>query len=119
LPIGRFYYADGERTLYGDRNANRIPDYFRTDISMNIEGNHKVHQKTHNSWTIGVYNVTGRKTLFCVLHSENGIVNGYKLSIFGSAIPFITLISDFKYYIRIKWLIKDMNAEECDATKAK
>ncbi|WP_225975477.1 TonB-dependent receptor [Panacibacter ginsenosidivorans] len=90
LPIGRFYYANGERTLYADRNANRIPDYFRTDISMNIDGNHKVHQKTHNSWTIGVYNITGRKNPYSVYYiSENGLVNGYKLSIFGSAIPFI------------------------------
>lgn len=90
LPIGRFYYADGERTLYADRNANRIPDYFRTDFSMNIEGNHKIHQKTHNSWTIGVYNVTGRKNPYSVYYiSENGVVNGYKLSIFGTAIPYV------------------------------
>ncbi|MEP6845467.1 MAG: TonB-dependent receptor [Panacibacter sp.] len=90
LPIGRFYYADAERTLYADRNANRIPDYFRTDVSMNIEGNHKVHQKTHNSWTIGVYNLTGRKNPYSVYYvSENGLVNGYKLSIFGNAIPYI------------------------------
>lgn len=90
LPIGRFYYADAERTLYADRNGHRIPDYFRMDFSMNIEGNHKVHQKTHNSWTIGVYNITARKNPYSVYYvSENGIVNGYKLSIFGSAIPFI------------------------------
>jgi hypothetical protein len=61
LPIGRFYYAGSTRTLYADRNAYRIPDYFRTDFSMNIDGNHKVNQKIHNSWTVGVYNVTGRK----------------------------------------------------------
>ena len=90
LPIGRFYYSGSERTLYSDRNAYRIPDYFRTDFSMNIEGNHKVHQKTHNSFTIGVYNLTGNKNPYSVYYvSENGIVNGYKLSIFGSAIPYI------------------------------
>lgn len=90
LPIGRFYYEGSYRTLYADRNAYRIPDYFRTDFSMNIEGNHKVHQRFHNSWTIGVYNVTARKNPYSVYFvSENGIVNGYKLSIFGSAIPFI------------------------------
>lgn len=90
LPIGRFYYTNGERTLYAPRNAHRIPDYFRMDFSMNIEGNHKVHQKTHNSWTIGVYNLTGRKNAYSVYYvSENGIINGYKLSIFGSAIPYV------------------------------
>src|SRR5690606_36023520 len=90
LPIGRYYYAGAERVLYSDRNAYRIPDYFRTDFSMNIEGNHKVNQRTHNSWTIGVYNMLGRKNPYSVYFvTENGFVNGYKLSIFGSAIPFI------------------------------
>lgn len=90
LPIGRFYYAGSERTLYAGRNEYRIPDYFRTDFSMNIDGNHKIHQKTHNSWTIGVYNLTGRKNPYSVYYvSENGLVNGYKLSIFGSAIPYV------------------------------
>ena len=90
LPIGRFYYGGSQRALYSDRNAYRIPDYFRSDFSMNIDGNHKVKQLTHNSWTIGVYNITGRKNPYSVYYtSENGVVNGYKLSIFGSIIPFI------------------------------
>ena len=91
LPIGRYYYSNAYRTLYGDRNGHRIPDYFRMDFSMNIEGNHKVKQKTHNSWTIGVYNFTGRKNPYSVYYvSQDGVINGYKLSIFGSAIPFLT-----------------------------
>jgi hypothetical protein len=90
LPIGVFSYAGSLRTLYADRNTYRIPDYFRTDFSMNIEGNHKVHQKTHNSWTIGIYNLTGRHNPYSVYYvSQNGVVNGYQLSIFGSAIPYV------------------------------
>ncbi len=91
LPISRYYYAGSFRTLYDKRNMHRIPDYFRMDFSMNIDGNHKVNQKFHNSWTIGVYNLTGRKNPFSVYYvSEGGSINGYKLSIFGSAIPFVT-----------------------------
>ncbi|MBZ5859353.1 TonB-dependent receptor [Flavihumibacter profundi] len=90
LPMGVFYFGGSYRTLYADRNAYRIPDYFRTDFSMNIEGNHKLYQKTHNSWTIGVYNLTGRKNAYSVYYvSENGNINGYKLSIFGNAIPYV------------------------------
>jgi hypothetical protein len=90
LPIAGYYYGGSERVLYSDRNAYRIPDYFRTDLSMNIDGNYKIQQKTHNSWTIGVYNLTGRRNPFSVYFvSQNGVVNGYKLSIFGSVIPFI------------------------------
>ncbi len=90
LPTGVFYYYNSFRTLYSDRNAYRIPDYYRTDFSVNIDGNHKVHQKFHNSWTIGVYNVFGRHNPYSVYYvSQNGSLNGYQLSIFGSAIPFI------------------------------
>jgi len=90
LPVGRYYYAGSQRVSYSDRNSYRIPDYFRTDFSMNIDGNYKVKQKTHNSWTIGIYNLTGRKNPFSVYYvSENGRVNGYRLSIFGNMIPFI------------------------------
>lgn len=89
-PIGRFYYAGSERVLYSDRNKYRIPDYYRADFSMNIDGNHKVNQKTHNSWTIGFYNLLGRKNPYSVYFvSESGRVHGYKLSVFGSIIPFI------------------------------
>ena len=97
LPIGVFSYGGSFRTLYADRNAYRIPDYFRTDFSMNIEGNHKINQLTHNSWSIGVYNLTGQKNPYSVYYvSENGAVNGYKLSIFGAAIPYINLNIRFK-----------------------
>lgn len=90
LPVGRFTYAGSQRLMYSERNTYRIPDYFRMDFSMNIYGNHKVHQKTHNSWTVGVYNLTGRRNAFSVYYvSENGQIKGYKLSIFGSAIPFV------------------------------
>lgn len=90
LPVGVYYYGGSYRTLYADRNAYRIPDYFRADFSMNIEGNHKIHQKTHNSWTIGVYNITGRKNPYSVYYvSEGGTINGYKLSIFGNPIPYV------------------------------
>jgi len=90
LPIGRYSYGGSERALYSDRNEYRVPDYFRTDFSMNIQGNHKVKQKTHNSWTIGIYNITARKNAYSVYFvSENGAINGYKLAIFGGAIPFV------------------------------
>jgi len=90
LPFGMYYYAGGQRVLYSDRNQYRIPDNFRIDLSMNIEGNAKVNQRTHNSWTIGVYNLTGRKNPYSVYFiSENGVIKGYKLSIFGSIIPFV------------------------------
>jgi hypothetical protein len=90
LPIAKYQYAGSERVFYSDRNAYRIPDYFRSDFSLNIEGNHKIHQKTHNSWTIGVYNLTGRQNAYSTFFTEqSGVISGYKLSIFASPIPFV------------------------------
>ncbi|MDP4283775.1 MAG: carboxypeptidase-like regulatory domain-containing protein [Bacteroidota bacterium] len=91
IPVSVFDYGGSARLLYSNRNEYRIPDYFRTDFSLNIEGNFKVKQSTHNSWTIGVYNWTGRKNAYSVYYiSQNTTIKGYKLSIFGTAIPFVT-----------------------------
>ncbi len=91
LPTGVFDYGGSARLAYSDRNEYRIPDYFRSDFSVNMLGNHKVKQETHNTWTFGVYNWFGRKNAYSVYYiSQNSTVKGYKLSIFGSAIPFIT-----------------------------
>ena len=91
LPTARYYYAGSERVYYSERNAYRIPDFFRMDISFNIEGNHKVRKLAHSSWTVGVYNVTGRRNPFSVYYtSEGGQLNGYRLSVFGHQIPFVT-----------------------------
>jgi outer membrane receptor protein involved in Fe transport len=90
LPGAKYEYGGSERVYYSDRNAYRIPDYFRSDFSMNIEGNHKVHQWFHSSWTIGVYNLTGRANAYSTFFTEQGgMINGYKLSIFAVPIPFV------------------------------
>lgn len=91
LPIGVFYSNGAERLVYSERNAYRIPDYFRSDISVNLDGNHKVKQTFHNSWSVGLYNLTARKNVYSAFFvSENGAVKGYQLSIFGTIIPFIS-----------------------------
>ena len=90
VPVGKYYYAGSLRASYSGRNEFRAPDYFRTDFSLNIEGNHKIHQLTHSSWTIGIYNVTGRDNAYSTYFvSEKGVIKGYQLSIFGNAIPFV------------------------------
>jgi len=95
-PVARYYYNGSWRIHYSDRNQFRIPDYYRVDVSFNIEGNHKIKKLAHSSWTLAVYNLTGRKNVYSIYFlSENGNVNGYKLSIFGQAIPTITY--NFKF----------------------
>jgi hypothetical protein len=91
LPLAKYELDGSGRLQYSDRNAFRIPDYFRSDISINLEGNHKVKKLAHSSWTFAVYNLTGRRNAYSIFFkSEEGRINGYKLSVFGQAIPTIT-----------------------------
>ena len=91
LPIARYEVDGTPRIFYSDRNQYRVPDYFRTDISINIEGNHKIRKLAHSSWTFAVYNLFGRANPYSVYFvSENGTIAGYKLSIFARPIPTIT-----------------------------
>ncbi|MPR34981.1 TonB-dependent receptor [Salmonirosea aquatica] len=90
-PIGKYTIEGAQRIYYAARNQYRIPDYYRVDMSMNIEGNHKIKKLAHSSWTVAVYNLLGRKNPSSVyFQTRGGVVNGYKLSIFGQPIPTIT-----------------------------
>lgn len=91
LPVSKYVLDGSPRLLYSERNQYRIPDYYRTDFAMNIEGNHKVKKLAHSSWTIAVYNLLGRRNAYSVyFKSEGGRINGYQLSIFGQPIPSVT-----------------------------
>ncbi len=90
-PVAKYNFGGTERLHYSERNQFRIPDYFRLDLSISLEGNHKVKKLNHSSWTFAIYNVTGRDNAYSIYFvSENGKVKGYKLSIFAEAIPTIT-----------------------------
>ncbi len=90
------YYLNGQPIVnYSERNEYRIPDYFRVDFSMNIEGNLKARKLAHSYWMINVYNLTGRKNAYSVyFQSEEGLINGYKMSVFGT--PIVTVSWNFK-----------------------
>ena len=91
LPIAKFEYGGAERVYFSDRNSFRVPDYFRMDFSINLEGNHKVKKLAHASWSFGVYNVLGRDNAYSIYYvPEGGKLQGYQLAIFAQPIPFIT-----------------------------
>ena len=92
LPLSKFSLEGTNRLVYSDRNGYRVPDYFRTDISINFDGNHKLKKLAHSSWTFAVYNLTGRRNAYSVFFKseDSGKINGYKLSVLGQAIPTLT-----------------------------
>ncbi|WOD43025.1 TonB-dependent receptor [Hwangdonia lutea] len=90
-PVGTYTYLDKEYALYSNRNEFRIPDYFRLDLGLNIEGNHKIKKLAHSFWNISIYNVLGRNNPYSVFFvTENGQIKAYKSSIFSIPVPTIT-----------------------------
>jgi hypothetical protein len=95
-PISVFEINRKKYILYSDRNAYRIPDYFRIDLSLNIEGNLRARKLAHSYWMLNVYNLTGRRNAYSVFFNAEGTnIKGYKLSIFGQ--PIVTLSWNFKF----------------------
>jgi hypothetical protein len=91
LPLAKYYIDNAYRVYYSDRNAYRVPDYYRVDFAINIEGNHRSKKLAHSSWTVSIYNVTGRRNPYSVyFQSTGGQIKGYQLSIFGQPIPTVT-----------------------------
>ena len=92
VPIGSYTYFNTWRLAYSDRNSHRIPDYFRTDIAFNIDPGHYLLAWAHATFTIGVYNVTGRKNPYSVFFTTYyGRVAGHMLSVFATQIPYVNL----------------------------
>ena len=90
-PVAKYQLGDQVFLQYSEYNQYRIPDYFRTDLSVTVNGNLKKNQMTHSSLTFSLYNVTGRKNAYSVyFKSEGGKFDAYQLSIFGAVIPTIT-----------------------------
>ena len=94
LPAGKYFNSYSQRYMpyYTDRNKYRIPDYMRLDLAFNIEPTHRLTSFLHTSFSIGVYNVLARKNAYNIYYvTEGNEIKGYKLSVFGTAIPYVSL----------------------------
>ena len=94
VPAGKYYDSHNQKYMpyYTDRNTYRIPDYIRLDLAFNIEPTHKLTTFLHTSFSIGVYNALARKNAYNIYYvNEGNEIKGYKLSVFGTAIPYVSL----------------------------
>jgi len=95
-PVSSYYLRGQEMVSYSQRNTYRLPDYFRIDLSFNLEGNLKANKNIHSYWMVNIYNLTGRKNAYSVyFRSEEGKLNSYRMAIFGTAI--VSLSWNFKF----------------------
>jgi hypothetical protein len=90
------YYMDGVAYMdYYSRNQSRVPDYFRIDLSLSLEGNLKSEKNFHSSWNINVYNLLGRNNPQSLFFEPNEyFIKGYSFSVIGS--PIITVTWNIK-----------------------
>lgn len=94
VPAGQHYDSYHKRYMpyYTDRNNYRIPDYMRLDLAFNIEPTHKLTSFLHTSFSFGVYNALARKNAYNIYYVTEGTdIQGYKLSVFGTAIPYVSI----------------------------
>ncbi|MCC5921754.1 MAG: TonB-dependent receptor [Cyclobacteriaceae bacterium] len=76
FPQGR-YRTSGQSVPYfdpGGRNANRMPDFHRMDVSVTYTPNKKKERRWESSYTFSVYNVYGRRNPFAITFED--VVNG-------------------------------------------
>ncbi|MDP4222195.1 MAG: TonB-dependent receptor [Bacteroidota bacterium] len=95
-PVATYYMGDVLLVHYSERNKYRLPDYMRLDISLTLSGNLKSHKIANPHWIFSVYNLLGRQNVYSIyFKNENNTVTGYKLSVFGKAIPSVSFNFDF------------------------
>ena len=96
FPVATYIMYNDILVHYSDRNKYRIPDYSRLDLSFKVSGNLRSHKIARPNWTFSVYNVFGRQNVYSIYFKKDGdILKGYKLSVFGQAIPTVTFNFDF------------------------
>lgn len=92
VPVSMYWFNGRQYVFFSERNKYRVPDFFRIDLSFNIEPRHRLTSFLHYYINFGVYNVTGRRNPFSVFFSDrSGRIQGYALTIFGAPIPYVSL----------------------------
>jgi len=90
FPSSLYYINEIVYIDYYAKNQVRVPDYFRVDASLSIEGNLKAQKRFHSTWSINVYNALGRnnpQSLF--FEPQENYLKGFSFSVIG--VPVFTV----------------------------
>jgi len=91
FPVAFFDYRNAAHVYYSNRNAYRIPDYMRVDLSATMNGNLRERKLNHSSLTATIYNLLGRRNAYSIFFkTEEGEVKGYKMTIFARPVFMLT-----------------------------
>ncbi len=98
FPTGRAEIGGRIVPIYSDRNAYRMPDYHRLDLSLTLKGKQKPNRKWNSEWNFSIYNAYGRKnawTINFVQDKDNPQITYAEKTYLFSIIPAITY--NFKF----------------------
>ncbi len=94
-PTSIYYVNNVPFVDYSDRNEYRIPDYFRVDASLTVDGNLKRKKLVHSQLVFSLYNLTGRDNPYSVYFEvSNHGITAYQYSVI--AVPVFTISWIFK-----------------------
>ena len=103
-PVQQFTIPDGDNNpkndivvpIYSERNAYRLPDYHRMDISVTWKPPHKSNRRWRGDWNLSIYNLYNKKNPWMVQFEQydNGVNYGEMTYLFG-IVPSITY--NFKF----------------------
>jgi len=86
FPSGKYEMGGTTRFYYSERNAYRMPDYHRMDLSASYEPN-RGKRKWQSGWTFGLYNVYNRRNAYIIDFRESpqtpNVAEAYKIALFG------------------------------------
>lgn len=77
LPVGRFDFQGGVIPVYSKRNAERMPDYHRMDVSFTLQGKNPPSRAWKGEWNFSVYNLYGRKNAWMIGFTSDDDVDPY------------------------------------------
>ncbi len=66
FPTGRAVIGGAILPIYSDRNAYRMRDYHRLDLSVTLNGKKKPDRKWEHSWTLALYNAYNRHNTWAI-----------------------------------------------------
>lgn len=85
-PDGQYTYEDLNIANFSDRNASRLTDYHRIDISATYVPNRKPDKRWKGEWVFGIYNIYNRRNAASISFGQNretGANEATRTAIFG------------------------------------
>lgn len=73
FPTGRAEIGNAIIPIYSTRNAYRMPDYHRMDLSVSLKGKDKPGRKWHGEWNFSVYNAYNRHNAWSISFTHDSV----------------------------------------------